>query len=258
MNYKVSVIIPCHNEEKYISRMLYSVMMSTYNNWECVIICNACDDDSYEIAKTYQNIDDRFVVYNYERGGVSRARNTGIGLSSGELIMFFDADDYIESDYIENMVNVYDQTKENVIKSHMYVHDKNYCFDWGIPKSGRLNVDDGLLLSNDSYDIGFCPSFIFNRETIEGITFNEGLCMCEDLCFNMDVVLKNKGLYSTDCRGYHYCMYNSGTQGNNVNAEKIIEHYDNLSNLYGENVIFRDFLLKLISRKNGNKNTQNR
>ena len=43
-----------------------------------------------------------------------------------------------------------------------------------------------------------------------------------------------------------------------TNNRKIIEHYNNLSNLYGENVIFRDFLLNLISRKNGNKNTQNR
>ena len=100
----VSIILPTYNVARFLKQCLDSLNIQTYTNYECIIIVDGATDGSYEIAKEYCESHDKFTVYWQENAGSGPARNNGIDHANGELIMFVDPDDWIESDFIERHV----------------------------------------------------------------------------------------------------------------------------------------------------------
>lgn len=103
----LSVIIPVYNAEEYAKQMILSVLNSTYENMEIIIVDDGSTDNSLSIIREqlekYQN--KRSVLIQNEHHGVVFTRNTGIRHATGEYITFVDADDYIEDRYFENLMN---------------------------------------------------------------------------------------------------------------------------------------------------------
>ena len=86
----ISVIIPAHNEEKYIGRCIRSIQRAGKNfkgNIEIIVSCNRCTDRTAEIAITKGAT----VVYNDYRC-IAKVRNDGIEAARGEIIVTIDAD----------------------------------------------------------------------------------------------------------------------------------------------------------------------
>ena len=108
---KVSVVIPCFNQGKYLQETVNSVKSSTYKNIE-IIIVNDGSDDSYTISVLEAINEENIKIININNSGVCNARNIGISASSGEYILTLDGDDKISSDYIEKAVKVLDENPE--------------------------------------------------------------------------------------------------------------------------------------------------
>ena len=104
---KVSVIIPVYNAEKYLARCLKAVLGQTHKDLEIIIINDGSTDASGDIICSFE--DERIVVIEKENGGVSAARNDGLKIASGSRVVFVDADDYPEPDYVEKMVDAMDR-----------------------------------------------------------------------------------------------------------------------------------------------------
>jgi glycosyltransferase involved in cell wall biosynthesis len=131
---RVSVIIPIYNVEKYLGRCLDSVLKQTHENIEFICINDKSSDNSGQILAEYAKKCDRFKIVNHEKNkGLSGARNSGMRTASGEYIYFLDSDDYIDDDYIENMVSALEKddsdmvlnlniVSENGGKSTPYIH----------------------------------------------------------------------------------------------------------------------------------------
>lgn len=103
---KVSVIIPVYNSEAYIEKCINSVLKQTYDNYEIIVINDGSKDASGEIIENIKKEHpDKIKYINQENIGVAKTRNNGINIASGEYIAFIDNDDYIESDYLETLVN---------------------------------------------------------------------------------------------------------------------------------------------------------
>ena len=102
-NLKVSVIIPVYNAEKYLARCLKAVLEQTYKDLEIILINDGSEDGSGDIIRSFD--DERIVVIEKENGGVSAARNDGLRRVSGTHVVFVDADDYPEPDYVEKMAD---------------------------------------------------------------------------------------------------------------------------------------------------------
>lgn len=104
---KVSVIIPCYNQSKYVSEALISALNQTYNNIEIVVVNDGSSDNSSEVIKEftekYKNIS---FFDNKENNGVVYSRNMAIERCSGEYILPLDADDKIKNTYVEKAVEV--------------------------------------------------------------------------------------------------------------------------------------------------------
>jgi glycosyltransferase involved in cell wall biosynthesis len=91
----VSVIIPCYNASKTISRALESVANQTYKDFEIVIVDDGSTDKSKDVIDDFMRIyNDLVISYLYQKNsGPSKARNVGVTHAKGEYIAFLDADD---------------------------------------------------------------------------------------------------------------------------------------------------------------------
>lgn len=91
----VSVILPVHNAQKYLSKALESLRYQTYTHFEVIAIDDASTDDSYSILHQYAKIDPRFKIYrNKTNLKIAKTLNFGLEKAKGEFIARMDADDF--------------------------------------------------------------------------------------------------------------------------------------------------------------------
>lgn len=122
---KVSIIIPCWNAENYVRDAIGSCIGQSYKNVEIVVVNDGSTDESQAIISEYR---DQIVSISTENNGPSKARNIGFEASTGELIKFLDADDYLWSGAIARQVDHMCSLKDNefsVGESFRYQEDKN-------------------------------------------------------------------------------------------------------------------------------------
>ena len=101
--YKVSVIVPVYNSEKYIKKCLDSLINQSLKDIEIILIDDGSTDNSLEIIKKYSNKYPNIKYKTKENEGQAVARNVGIDMATGEFISFVDSDDYIDTSMLENL-----------------------------------------------------------------------------------------------------------------------------------------------------------
>lgn len=101
----VSVLMTAYNREKYIAEAIESVLNSTYQNWELIIVDDCSKDRTVEIAKQYEEKDKRIKVYLNEKNlGDYPNRNQAASHARGKYLKYLDADDMIYPYGIEQLV----------------------------------------------------------------------------------------------------------------------------------------------------------
>lgn len=97
----VSVLIPCHNAERWIAQCIESAMAQTWKDKEVIVVDDGSTDGSLQIIRSFG---DRI---RYETGpncGGNVARNRLLQLARGEWLQYLDADDYLLPDKIEKQM----------------------------------------------------------------------------------------------------------------------------------------------------------
>lgn len=100
----VSVIMPCYNASAYIDKAIKSVLAQTYTDWELLVVDDGSKDGSPEIAKAYEKKDLRIHLIEQPNSGACVARNRGLQLAKGEYVKYFDADDILDPNCLEEQV----------------------------------------------------------------------------------------------------------------------------------------------------------
>lgn len=108
----VSVIIPCFNQGQYLSESLHSVLKSTYENLEIIVVNDGSTLDSKFLSEFCAP---KTKVIHQENQGSAVARNNGIKLASGKYILPLDADDKIHCTYIEKAVKILENDEKIAI-----------------------------------------------------------------------------------------------------------------------------------------------
>lgn len=157
-----SVIIPAHNEELYIEKTLSSIP----NSIEKIVVCNGCTDSTEKIAKKYAK------VISIPDKNVSIARNLGAKNSSGNILIFLDADTYFTSEKSFSEI-------EKTLKNSVVGTCKS------IPDSKSLKAAFVIIFKNLFLWTHWTSGIIFcTKETFEKIQgFNENLTKKEDRDF---------------------------------------------------------------------------
>ncbi len=103
-----SIIVPVYNTEPYINECIDSIIRSTYNNWELLLINDGSTDLSGGICDMRSHEDQRIHVFHQKNRGVSAARNLGIENATGNWLVFVDSDDFIAPNMLERLSETID------------------------------------------------------------------------------------------------------------------------------------------------------
>lgn len=101
---KISVLMTAYNRAKYIGEAIESVIRSTFQDWELIIVDDISSDATLEIAKNYASRDARIKVFLNEKNlGDYPNRNKAASLASGKYLKYVDADDQLYEHGLELM-----------------------------------------------------------------------------------------------------------------------------------------------------------
>ena len=99
-----SIIIPACNEERYIIKTLSSISNQSFKDYELIIVCNGCIDNTFQISNDFlkkSNIKN-YKIFNIPQAGVCKAKNFGSRFAKKEYLVFLDSDTYInQKDFLK-------------------------------------------------------------------------------------------------------------------------------------------------------------
>lgn len=129
---EISVIIPCYNSADTIGEQLYALSRQTYpDRFEVIISDNGSEDDLPSITAKYQKHFTDLIVVNADKvKGPAYARNKGAKAAKGKLLLFCDADDVVEENWIEIMSEALDD--HDVVASRLEHYSLNRNPNWVI------------------------------------------------------------------------------------------------------------------------------
>ena len=120
----ISVIINCHNGEKFLNRCLDSVLKQTYQNWEIIFWDNCSTDKSKEIFFKYKDNDSRLnYFYSEKLTNLSIARNFAISKSQGRYICFLDVDDYWEKNKLYKQIEFLERNSAAIVFTNFNIEN---------------------------------------------------------------------------------------------------------------------------------------
>ena len=123
----ISVILPVFNMEKYIDRCVNSVIGQSFSDWELILVDDGSTDGSGNICDEYAKKDSRIRVIHKKNGGVASARQIGTDEAEGKYSIHCDADDWIDSNMLENMYSEAQKENADIVVSNFYY---NYSYHY--------------------------------------------------------------------------------------------------------------------------------
>lgn len=194
---KVSIIVPCYNQAQYLDECLQSVLLQSFEEWECIIVNDGSPDNTESIALTWTAKDKRFKYLSKENGGLSSARNAGIELACGEFILPLDADDRIGVNYSSKAVKAFidfSDLKVVYCKAEKFGEEQG---TWNLAPFSRRDLID--------YNMLFCSAFYRKTEWKRVGGYDESMVHgYEDWEFWI-AILKNGGeVLCIDYVGFYY------------------------------------------------------
>lgn len=121
MGDKISIIIPVHNGEKYIAKLVKKLLIQTYKNIEIILVENNSADKSKEICEKLSCDNEKVITIISNIKGTSFARKAGIVNSRGKYIVFMDQDDcYVSNNALEKMYQAIEHDKTQICQFCYY------------------------------------------------------------------------------------------------------------------------------------------
>lgn len=115
VDFKISVIVPVYNAQKYLEACVESLIKQTYDNYEVILVNDGSTDQSLEICKLFEKKSEKVKIINQQNSGVSCARNKGLEQATGQYVMFVDADDWIDQEMLSQLAMKVIQTEANFV-----------------------------------------------------------------------------------------------------------------------------------------------
>lgn len=217
----VSIIVPIYNAEKYLERCIDSLLGQTYEAIQIVLINDGSKDQSDRICKCYIEKDTRIKYIVKENAGVGAARNTGIEEADGDYICFVDADDYVEPQFIESLLSMYEQENAQLaICGFSEVHGEQLVNQTKGDKV-CMSQEEAMyrLMCEDSYK-GYVWNKMFRKDIIQeyGLQFDTRIAIWEDvlfvfqyMCHISSIIYDPKPLYK-----YLYNVVSASHENNHI------------------------------------------
>ena len=203
---KFSVIVPAHNSERCIRKCLESIKNQSFKNFELIVVCDACEDKTAEIAREYT---DKVIEINGKCDGL--ARNAGLDIAKGDWVLFMDSDDwYLHEFCFELLANEVGSHKEDVLV---------YSIIWKYVGYTKSRSKKGTLYPH-------CTNKVWKRSFI-GDTRFPNKYVANDAGFHEQMMAKHPKLYEWDMPIYYYDYLNGKSKSDDIGrtAEKTKQYW---------------------------------
>lgn len=195
MDIKYSVIIPAYNAEKTIKRCVDSLLQTSRDDIELILINDGSTDRTKEICMAYAEKDKNIRFFSKNNGGVSSARNLGLENAKGKYITFVDSDDFVKKEYFEVLDKVLTNGVDFVLLGRLVYDGQHYVQNSiGIQEQEAITpkrIAELLSKAIQKQQLNAPSSKIFKRKIIEnnGIRFDERLPIGEDKVFVVQYIV---------------------------------------------------------------------
>lgn len=223
MNPLITIIIPIYNVEQYLQKCLDSVLGQTYSNLEIILVDDGSLDNCSKICDDYKDKDSRVVVVHKKNGGLSDARNVGIGIANGEYLMFVDSDDWVEPTYCEKALEVAIKNNCDCVAFGINVVKGNgKIIRIGASHSYFMTSEESIkrIVERD-FPYNYVWNKLYRRSLFDIIKFPIGV-LFEDNAVMYRILHQSKGIYVVEDSLYNYRRGQSSISSNNY-SEKLIK-----------------------------------
>lgn len=236
----VSVIVPIYNAESFLEKCLDSIVSQSHQDMEIILVDDGSDDGSGRICDDFAGRDSRIRVIHKKNEGLICARMTGLEMSGYENIAFVDADDWIEKDFLEQMVCEMKKTQADIVISGC-IYERNGRADYrtnelprGVYENERLTeiLFPRMLHDHGFYRFGILPYMwnkLFRRQILKQCYENIDTRIYdgEDAAVVYPyLLLSEKAAVISECL-YHYRIHSES-----MTYKKKNNYYENVSRLY--------------------------
>lgn len=233
--YKVSVIVPVFNASKYIGKTLDSIINQDFDSYEIIVVDDGSTDNSLEIINdTLEKTEIPHKVIHQENAGVSVARNVGIDASTGDYLVFIDADDHVTSNHLSTLYNgesdfslilYVKEDGDRLIDMDTYTEDVISAYDF-IKK--ELNME----ITFNFFQLMYKASIIKDNN----IRFTPGIVYGEDTEFAHKALSNGREIVINNTVTYYYVQHSdSAIKSTEYRRFGVVEIFENLADFYNKN-----------------------
>jgi glycosyltransferase involved in cell wall biosynthesis len=230
LNQKVTIITPVYNASRFIASCAKSLFEQSFDSIEYIFIDDASTDNSIEILR--QIIDlypekKEFckIVTQPENKGPGAAKQLGIDISTGDYLIFIDADDYIDDVTIESLYTLVEAENAAIAVCDLWLEfgtNRKYVEDF----VSRDFTERMKSMVNNKRTNGFLCNKLIKRELFDTINTRipDDLRYLEDLFITTRLYFYAQKIVKINQPFYHYVKYNPGS----VTARKQNYHFQSL------------------------------
>lgn len=204
----ISVIVPVYNVADYLEECVISIINQTYKNLEIILVDDGSTDNSSKICDDFSKKDTRIKVIHKENGGISKARNAGIEIATGDYIAFMDSDDCIKETFIEELYKLLKENDADIAGCRFYRNIPNTT-DYVYPKESEdynFVTDSKGMMKRLYNDMGvFCVVWnkLYKKDIVKKHPFPD-LKIAEDAYIMREYMFEAKKIAWTSKALYMY------------------------------------------------------
>lgn len=189
---RFSIIIPAHNAGKHIKKALDSITNQTFRDFELIVVCDSCKDNTESIARAYGA---KAIPVDFHNDGLARSK--GLDVAKGDWILFMDDDDWWLHEYVLAQI-------DQKLREHNDLMDV-LCFSF-IFKGYKYATPDGNRGSHWCAVWNKC----WKRSSIGSTRFPNIPCS-SDLHFHTEMFAKQLQIIDWDMPMYYYNYLRPGS-----------------------------------------------
>ena len=127
--YKISIVVPMYNAEKYVEQCIVSIINQTigFENIELIVVDDWSTDNSVEMVKKFTTENENIILLRTKQntGVAGNARNVGVQRATGKYLMFSDADDFLKEDACEILYNFAEEKNADFVTGNYQNADED-------------------------------------------------------------------------------------------------------------------------------------
>lgn len=225
--------MPAFNTEDFIAIAIESILNQTHDNWEMIIVNDGSTDKTGEIINTYTKSSKKITSLSIPNSGVCFARNLGYSKRSlnSEFSFFFDSDDYVFPEFLEEILSVFKTYKNtpavysnyeyvginNELILNMYKNVNQRLTLFWFKQDKRNEVSEQNIYFGSSISEAFT---VFNNQFLDSNPWNVNLKYGEGLLLFLNLINKYNKIHFLDKKLYLYRVRENQSQKVISNFEK--------------------------------------